>query len=124
MKRTLFTFLFLAVFSSGCSVYRIDSKDTSQDYYVAKTSIDDVAYIEKTDKPYIEIATVTVATERRQSWQDVLPKLKQEAGMLGADAITDVQNDATDMWKSLKPQKLLGNAYIRTIYSAKAIVWK
>ncbi len=124
MKRILFTFLFLAVFSSGCSVYRIDSKDTSQEYYVSKRSIDDVAYIEKTDKPYSEIGTVTVATERRQSWQDVLPKLKQEAGMLGADAITDVQNDAGDLWKSLKPQKLLGNAYIRTTYTAKAIVWK
>lgn len=124
MKRILFTFLFLAVFSSGCTVYQIDSKDTSRDYYVPKTSIDGVAYIEKVDKPYTEIATVTVTTERRQSWQEVLPKLKQEAGMLGADAITDVQNDATDMWKSFKPQQLLGNAYIRTTYTAKAIVWK
>jgi len=124
MKRLLFTFLCLATFSSGCSVYRIDSKDTSQDYYVPKTSIDDVAYIEKTDKPYTEIATVTVTTERRQPWQEVLSKLKQEAGMLGADAVTDVQNDATDLWKSIAPRKLLGNAYIRTTYTAKAIVWK
>jgi uncharacterized protein YbjQ (UPF0145 family) len=67
---------------------------------------------------------VTVTTERSQAWQDVLPKLKQEAGMLGADAITDVQNDATDLWKKMAPQKLLGNAYIRTTYTAKAIVWK
>ena len=28
------------------------------------------------------------------------------------------------MWKKLKPQQLLGNAYIRTDYTAKAIVWK
>ncbi len=124
MKRILFTFLFLSVFSPGCTVYQIDSKDTSRDYYVPKTSIDDVAYIEKVDKPYTEIGTVTVTTERRQSWPEVLPKLKQEAGMLGADAITDVQNDATDLWKSIPPQKFLGNAYIRTTYTAKAIVWK
>jgi len=124
MKRILFTFLFLAVFCSGCSVYRIDSKDTSQDYYVPKTSIDEVAYIQKVDKPYTEIGTVTVTTERRQPLEDVLPKLKQEAGMLGADAITDVRNDATDLWKKYAPQKLLGNAYIRTTYTAKAIVWK
>ena len=124
MKRILFTFLFLAVFSSGCTVYRIESKDTSQDLYVPKTSIDEVAYIEKADKPYTEIAVVTVTTERRQSWQDVLPKLKQEAGMLGADAITDVQNDATDLWKKIAPEKFLSNAYIRTTYTAKAIVWK
>src|SRR5258708_7139593 len=102
MKRILYSFLFLAVFSSGCTLYQISSKDSSQDYYVPKTNIDEVAYIEKVDKPYSEIATVTVTTERRQSLEDVLPKLKQEAGMLGADAITDVQNGATDMWKSLK----------------------
>ena len=52
MKRILFTFLFLAIFSSGCTVYQIDSKDTSEDYYVPKTSIDEVAYVEKVDKPY------------------------------------------------------------------------
>src|SRR5690348_4447799 len=111
MNRILFCFLFLAALS-GCTVYQIDSKDASQDYFVPKTSVDQVAYVEKADKPYTEIATVTVTTERRQSQEDVLPKLKQEAGMLGADAITDVQSDATDFWKSLKGQKLIGNAYI------------
>jgi hypothetical protein len=124
MKRLLFTFLFLAVFSSGCTVYQIASKETTQELYVPKTNIDEVAYAEKADKPYTEIGTVTVTTERNQTWQDVLPKLKQEAGMLGADAITDVQNDATDLWKKVTPQKLLGNACIRTTYTAKAIVWK
>lgn len=124
MKRLLFTFLFLSFLSSGCTVYQIDSKDTSTDYYVPKTSIDDVAYIEKTDKPYTEIGTVTVTTERRQPFVDILPKLKQEAGMLGADAITDLQSGATDLWKRFKPQQFLGNAYIRTTYTAKAIVWK
>jgi len=125
MKNPLFAILFLVIFSSGCSVYSIDSKDTSQEYYAPKTSIDQVAYIEKVDdsKPYTEIGIVTVTTERRQSLEDVMPKLKQEAGMLGADAITDLQSDATAMWKSLPSQKLIGNAYIRSTYSAKAIVW-
>jgi len=124
MKRTLFTFLFLAVFASGCSVYRIDSKDTSQEYYVPKTSIDEVAYIEKVDKPYTEIGTVIVTADRRRPLEDILPKLKQEAGNLGADAITDLENSATDLWKRYAPQKILGNAYIRSTYTAKAIVWK
>ena len=124
MKRILFAFLFLVIFSPGCTVYQINSKDTSQDYYASKTNIDDVTYIEKVDKPYTEIGTVTVSTERRQSFNDVLPKLKQEAGMLGADAITDVQNGATDLWKKMAPEKFLDNAYIRTTYTAKAIVWK
>ena len=124
MKPIFYAFLFLAIFTSGCTVYQIDSKDTSTDYYVPKTNIDQVDYIEKVDKPYVEIATVTVTTERNQTLKDILPKLKQEAGMLGADAITDVQNDATPLWKKYAPQKLLGKAYIRTIYTAQAIVWK
>ena len=89
-----------------------------------KTNIDQVAYLEKVDKPYTEIGTVTVTTERNQDLKNVLPKLKQEAAVLGADAITDVHGDATDTWKQLRPQQLLGNAYIRTNYTAKAIVWK
>jgi len=124
MKPILFSLLFLSVFSSGCTVYQINSKEISQDYYVPKTSIDDVAYIEKTDKSYTQIATVIVTTERRQPLDDVLPKLKQEAGMLGADAIIDLQSEATDFWKALPTQKLIRNAYIRTTYTAKAIVWK
>lgn len=124
MKHTLFALIFLSIFSSGCTVYQIDSKDTSQDYYAPKTSIDDVAYVEKADKPYTEIGTVTVTTERNLPLEDVLPKLKQEAGNLGADAITELQSDATDFWKKLPPQKIIGNANIRSIYTAKAIIWK
>lgn len=124
MKHTFFAILFLAIFSSGCTVYQIDSKDTSQEYYVSKTNVDDVAYVEKVDKPYTEIGEVTVTTERRQTLDDVLPKLKQEAGMLGADAVTDVEDDATDFWKKLPSQKLIGNAYVRVTYTGKAIVWK
>jgi hypothetical protein len=124
MKHTLLLLLFLAAFTSGCTVYQIDSKDISQDFYAPKTSIDDVVYLEKVDKPYTEIGTVTVTTERNQSLSDVLPKLKQEAAVLGADAITDLQGTSSDLWKKLKPQQLLGNAYIRTDYTVKAIVWK
>jgi hypothetical protein len=124
MKKTLFALLFLVVAASGCTVYQIDSKDTSQDFYMPKTNIDQVTYLVKVDKPYTEIGTVTVTTERNQDLKEVLPKLKQEAAVLGADAITDVHADATDMWKQVRPQQLLGNAYIRTSYTAKAIVWK
>ena len=124
MKYILFALLFLTIFSCGCTVYQIDSKETSQDFYASKSNINDVVYMEKVNKPYTEIAIVTVTTERNQTLQNVLPKLKQEAAMLGADAITDIQSDSTDLWKELPSQKLLGNAYIRTNYTAKAIVWK
>lgn len=124
MKPTSLLLLFLVIFTSGCTVYQIDSKDISQDFYAPKTSIDDVVYLEKVDKPYTEIGIVTVTTERNQTLSDVLPKLKQEAAVLGADAITDLQGTSSDMWKKLKPQQLLGNAYLRTDYTVKAIVWK
>ena len=124
MKPTLLSLLLLVIFSSGCTVYQISSKDSSQDFYAPKTNIDQVAYIEKVDKPYVQIAQVTVTTERNQAMESVIPKLKQEAAILGADAITDVRGEAAELWKQLKPQKFLGNAYIRTDYTAKAIVWK
>ena len=123
MNKNFIPFLVGVLLSSGCSFYQINSKDTSDAYYPPKTSIDDVAYVEKVDKPYTQIAVVTVSAERRQSLADVLPKLKQEAGMLGADAITDVKNEPGDPWKKLRPHRFLRNAYIRTDYSARAIVW-
>ena len=116
--------LLLTVSISGCTLYQINSKDESMDYYAPKTSLNDVVYVESTDKPYIVIATISVTTERNQSLEEILPKLQQEAGLLGADAVTDVQNGATTVWKKYAPKKLLGNAYIRTTYTAKAIVWK
>ena len=124
MKSPLLALLFITILSTGCTIYQIDSKEKSQDYYVPKTNVEDVAYVEKTDKAYTIIAEITVTTERSQALEDILPKLKQEAGILGADAITDIQSDATDLWKKHAPQKLLGNAYIRSTYTAKAIVWK
>ena len=96
MKPTSLLLLFLVIFTSGCTVYQIDSKDISQDFYAPKTSIDDVVYLEKVDKPYTEIGIVTVTTERNQTLSDVLPKLKQEAAVLGADAITDLQASSSD----------------------------
>ena len=124
MKPILLIALFLATSLSGCTFYQIDSKDSSTDFYASKTNIDQVAYVEKTDKPYMEIGIVTVKTERNQTLENVLPKLKQEAAILGADAITDVRGESSDLWKKLKPQKLLGNAYVRVDYTARAIVWK
>ncbi len=109
---------------SGCTIYQIDSKDSTEEFYPPKRSIADVQYLEQIDQPYQEIGVVTVTTERRQTLEDVLPKLKQEAAILGGDAITDIQSDATGAWKKLKPKKLLGNAYIRTSYTAKVLVFK
>ena len=105
-------------------MYSIDSKDTTQNFYPPKKSIDEVVYMEKMDKPYEEIGIVTITTERRQTLDEILPKLKQEAAILGGDVITDIQTDATGFWKSIKFQKLLGNGYIRCNVSAKVLVLK
>ena len=123
MKQLLLLAL-LAFGFTGCTVYQIDSRDTSSDFYAPKKNIDDVAYLEKIDKPFVEIGIVTVTTERRQSLADILPKLKQEAAILGADAIMDVQSDSSGVWKSVKLQEIFGNGYIRSNISAKAVVYK
>ena len=131
MKSVILSLLIFTGLLSGCTVYQIDSKDTTQNFYPPKKSIDEVAYMEKVDKPYEEIGIVTVTTERRQTLEDVLPKLKQEAAILGGDIITDIQTDATgswkkavSVWKKIKLQKLLGNAYVRANYTARVLVLK
>ena len=124
MKRSILSILILAGFLSGCTVYQIDSKDTSQNFYPPKTSIDDIKYLEKVDQPNEEIGIVTVRTERRQSLEDVLPKLKQEAAILGGDVITDVKTEDNGIWKNIRLQKLFGNANIRANYTARVLVLK
>ena len=123
MKR-IFLLLLLAAPLTGCTIYQVDSRDTTKEFYAPKTDISQVQYLEKVDRPYEQIGEATVTTERRQSLEDVLPKLKQEAAILGGDAITDIQTDATGAWKKVRPHKLLGNAYIRATYTARVVIFK
>ena len=123
MKKFILLFALSGILS-GCTLYQIDSRDSTDNYYAPKTDISQVQYLEKVDKAFEEIGVVTVTTERRQSFKDVIPKLQQEAAILGGDAITDIQSDATGAWKKIKPRKLFGNAYIRATYSAKVIILK
>jgi hypothetical protein len=122
--KNIILLLILTFTLTGCTVYQIDSHDSTDSFYPPKTEIDQVQYLEKVEGSYEEIGIVYVTTERRQSLADVLPKLKQEAAILGGDAISDVQSDATGTWKKIKPKKLLGNAYIRSTYSAKVLIRK
>jgi len=122
--RDIILLLCLFISISGCSFYAIDSKETSQDFYPPKKSLNDVKYLETVDQPYEEIGVVIVTTERRQSMEDVISKMKYEAAVLGGDVITELQTDATGTWKKIKAQKLLGNAYIRAKFSAKVLVLK
>ena len=123
MKKALSCILVCLLFS-GCSMYRIDSVDTTLDFYPPKDSDEKVVYLEKIDKPFEVISVVTVTTERTHSFEEILEKIKHEAAVLGGDAITDLKTDAAGTWGALKAPKLLENAYIHARYSAKVVVLK
>ena len=124
MRAHVVSVLIIAGLCAGCSVYHIDSKPESTAYYPPKKSPSEIVYLESLDRPHDVIGTVIVTTERRQSLENILPKMQYEASVLGGDAITDIQTDAAGSWKKIKAQALLGNAYIRANYSAKVIVFK
>lgn len=124
MKRSFVALLVFTVLSAGCSVYQIDSQPETKMYYPPKKSPSEIIYLESLDRPSEIIGTVIVTTERRQDLENILPKMQYEASVLGGDAITDIQTDATGSWKKIKAQALLGNAYIRANYSAKVVVFK
>ncbi len=112
--------------ASGCSLYQVTSEITNEDYFAQKTSVAEILYLEKTDRPYIKIGHAIVNTERRnQIMPEIIAKLKYEAAILGGDAITNItSNPGTGKWAKIKPQKLLGNANIRVNYVADIIVFQ
>jgi uncharacterized protein YbjQ (UPF0145 family) len=124
MRKFLYPVVILVFLAAGCSIYQIDSKPEGTVYYPPKKSPSEIVYLESLDKPHEVIGTVVVTTERRQALENILPKMQYEASVLGGDAITDIQTDATGVWKKIKAQALLGNAYIRANYSAKVVIFK
>ena len=123
MKRIYFL-IALVFLTAGCSIYNVDSQNLTDEFYPSKRSANDVAYLENVTRPHEVIATVIVNTERRQRMDDVIAKMKREAAILGGDAITNIQTDATGTWKKLPAKKLLGNAYVRANFSASVIIFK
>jgi len=123
MKKILFIILVTFV-TSSCSVYSIDSQDVGKKYYPPKKTSDQIVYLKVVDQPYETIGQVVVNTERRQQMSDVLEKMKREAAILGADALTNIQTDATGVWKNLPAQEFIKNGYVRANFSATVIVFK
>jgi len=125
MKRLAIFTLFIAFCLSACSLYTIDSESTTYDFYPAKASTNDVAYLETVSQAHDVIGNVTVNAERNQKIQEVLEKLKKEAAVLGGDAVTNIRTNAgTGKWAKIKPKKLFGNANIRSNYTADVVVFK
>lgn len=122
--KILIHFIILSLLTAGCSIYHVGSEEVSTNFYPSKESIDDVIYVENITNPYEVIGTVTVNTERNQSMEEVIARMRREAAILGADAITNITIDKSVFWKKIPPQKLIGNAYVRANFTATAVVFK
>ena len=122
IKRSLILLSCIFILSS-CSMYKIESEDVGEDIYPPKQP-DQVVYVDTITRPYEVIGYVTANVERRQTEDDIIEKLKREAAMLGGDAITDIQSNASGFWKKLPAQKFLRNAYVRAEVRATVIVFK
>jgi hypothetical protein len=109
MLRPAVVIIIFSVIVAGCSLYRVDSKDLSSDLYLPKDSADQIVYIEKLDKPYDVIALLKITADRTSPLEDILVRMRYEAAVLGADAVTDVVSD---------------HALLRVEYTAKAVVFK
>ncbi len=124
MIKNVVALIAFVLLTSSCSIYHIHSVDSTDNYYPSK-SAGEVAYLEEIDEDYAIIGTVTVNGERKQrSIDDILVKMKREAAILGGNAITDIQSDATGVWKRLPVQQTIGNAYVRANYTASVIVFE
>ncbi|HQP10606.1 MAG TPA: hypothetical protein PKV41_04410 [Candidatus Omnitrophota bacterium] len=110
---------------SSCTLYHVTSVEQTDAYYPAKASVDDVVYLKEIDREdYTVIGTVTVNGERRQrSFDEVILKMRREAALIGGDAITNIQTDATGVWKKLPAQDILKNAYVRANFSASVVIF-
>ncbi len=124
MAKKIAALITLVLLTSSCSIYHINSVDSGDTYYPAK-SADEVVYLEEIDETHEIIGTVTVNAERKQrDIDDILVKMQREAAILGGDAITDIQSDASGVWKRLPVQQTIGNAYVRANYTATVVVSK
>ena len=109
MRRSAVLTMVCAVLFAGCSLYRVDSKNVSSDFYPPKDSVDQVVYLEKVEKPCDVIGIVKVTAEGENSREEVISKMRHEGEMLGADAITDISSEHDSF-------------HVR--YTAKAVVYK
>ena len=122
--KLLMSLCLIVLVASSCTLYRIESKDLTTDFYPSKKSASEVVYIENVEQPHEIIGVINIDTERRQRISEVLEKMKREAAILGGDAITNIRTDATGYWKALPAQDFIGNGYVRANFSASIVVFK
>lgn len=122
--RLALTSILLSLTIAGCSIYHVHSEDATTKYYESKRTANDVVYLENVEQDNEVIGYITVNAERRQKLNEVIEKMKREAAVMGADAVTNIQEDSTGEWKQLPRQDFIGNGYVRANFSASAIVLK
>lgn len=124
MRGILLSLCVFVLLVSGCSVVHVGSEYLTDDYYPQRKSPADVIYLETVNRRHVVIAHAIVNTERRQTLDDVLGKLKKEAAIVGGDAITNIQTDSTGAWKKLPVQKLIGHANLRVNFKADVVAFE
>ncbi len=123
MKKMIPILILCLLTLSACSLYSIQSDITSAKYYPPKEA-DQVNYVENAQKSHEVIGIVIVNAERNQKMDRVLQKLKYEAGILGGDAVTNIQtNDGQGRWARIKP-KIFENSNVRANFMADVIVYQ
>jgi hypothetical protein len=116
--------LFLILFLTGCTMYKVDSQDTASEFYPPKDSSQNISYMEDVTQPHEVIGTVTVNAERRQYMSEIIERMTREAAILGGDAITNIRSDASGDWKKLPAQQVIGKAYVRANFMADVVAFK
>ncbi len=115
----------LTILTSSCSVYRVNSRETTDNIYLPKPSQNEVAYIEKITQPHDVIGFVTVTADRsHRRMESIIERMKREAAILGGDAITEIKMESTGLWKKIPARKIFGNAYIRLNFTAKVVAFQ
>ncbi len=123
MIKKIIALIILVCLTSSCSIYHITSTSTTDDYYPSQETTE-VVYLDRIDDAYTIIGTITVNAERRQRLDNVIEKMKHEAAIMGGEAITDIQSNATGPWKRLPIQQTIGNAYVRANFTASVVARK
>ncbi len=114
MKNYSFLFIALLLLCSGCTFYAVDAQEILFNASNQEENIDSIQYLEKITVPFEVIGHVTVNTERRNSMEEVIEKMKHQVMILGGDAITNIiQTD--------KPSSF---THVRTIYTGTVIIFK
>lgn len=118
-------YLIMLLVFNGCTLYQINTEETSFDHHPAKTSKHEVAYLESVGQPHEVIGYVTINAERNQKKEEVVDRLKEQAAEIGGDAITNIKSDSLHArWVDHKVLGALSNANVRENYTADVIKFK